>query len=492
MSRHMKASFVFIMSTILVLACSGVMGQVVISTDNANPDPSSILDVRSTNMGMLLPRMTTAERDAIQNPAIGLAIFNVTTDCIEIYNHTGWWNLCKLHSVPSGVTANVSSSLLCTGQTISLTGSATGATIWSWTGPNGFTSSLQNPVINNITTSNAGIYTLTASNLAGPAAPVSTPNVYVAQNIPSVPVAAAGSGATQTTINANWNSAGEAYSYLLDVSTNSSFTSYVPGYQNLNVGNVLTSTVTGLICNTPYYYRVRAYNGCGTSASSGTITYSTAACPAFVCGNILTDTRDSKTYATVLIGAQCWMAQNLNIGTRVNGSVEQSNNSTIEKYCYNDNESYCTTYGGMYQWAETVQYLNGATNTSSWSPVPTGNVQGICPSGWHVPTDNEWTTLIDYLGGASSHGGDMKETGTTHWLDPNTGATNSSGFTGLGTSWRYPGGSFYPLSIYGNMWSSTQYTGTLAWERYLYFSSNNLFRSSLEKTYGYGIRCVKD
>ena len=96
------------------------------------------------------------------------------------------------------------------------------------------------------------------------------------------------------------------------------------------------------------------------------------------------------------------MAENLNVGTRINGSGSQTNNSTIEKYCYDDNEANCTTYGGLYQWDESMQY----------STMP--GVQGICPTGWHLPTDAEWTTLTTYLGGEGIAGGKKKETGTTH------------------------------------------------------------------------------
>ncbi|MBI4646674.1 MAG: fibrobacter succinogenes major paralogous domain-containing protein, partial [Bacteroidia bacterium] len=157
---------------------------------------------------------------------------------------------------------------------------------------------------------------------------------------------------------------------------------------------------------------------------------------------LLYDVRDGKSYSTVRIGNQCWMAENLNYGTKINGTSAQTNNSTPEKYCYSNNEANCTIYGGLYQWAEIVQYLNGATNTANWIPVPAGNVQGICPTGWHILTDDEYKQMEMFLGMTQSQadaidyrgtdeGGKLKEIGTTHWTSPNTGATNSSFFTAL-------------------------------------------------------------
>jgi hypothetical protein len=107
-----------------------------------------------------------------------------------------------------------------------------------------------------------------------------------------------------------------------------------------------------------------------------------------------TDTRDGKVYTTVYIGTQCWMKQNLNIGTRIAGAGNQTNNGTIEKYCYDDNESNCDYYGGLYQWNEMMQYTT------------TQGVKGICPKGWHLPTNNEWNVLSTFLGGSA--GGKMK------------------------------------------------------------------------------------
>jgi len=194
----------------------------------------------------------------------------------------------------------------------------------------------------------------------------------------------------------------------------------------------------------------------------------------------MTDTRDGKTYNTVLIGTQCWMAQNLNVGTKIAGSSNQTNNDIIEKYCDNDDENNCNIYGGLYQWDEAMQYST------------TEGVKGICPTGWHLPTDAEWTTLTTFLGGDGIAGGKMKEAGTTHWSAPNTGATNSSGFTALPGDYRSGGGNFYYLTYGAYFWSSSQYDAAHAWDRYLSYGDEDVYRSYYTKAGGWSARCVRN
>jgi len=176
------------------------------------------------------------------------------------------------------------------------------------------------------------------------------------------------------------------------------------------------------------------------------------------------------------------MAENLNVGTRIDGANNQSDNSTIEKYCYNDDVANCDTYGGLYQWNEMMQYLT------------TEGVQGICPDGWHVPTDGEWTVLSDYLGGESVAGGKMKETGTTHWNSPNPAGTNESGFTAL------PGGAnfdfntsfvFLDIHTHGHWWSSTE-SGIEAYYRAIINENTGAYRLNYLKSNGVSVRCLKD
>lgn len=194
------------------------------------------------------------------------------------------------------------------------------------------------------------------------------------------------------------------------------------------------------------------------------------------CPGIPTVTYGGQVYNTVQIGNQCWMRENLNIGTMV-GDTMQRNNGIIEKYCYNHDINNCNTYGGLYQWWEMMQYSS------------TVGAQGICPAGWHIPSDLDWTTLMNFLG---NDAGKMIETGTMHWLPPNIGATNESGFTAL------PGGyynylsSFEYIGEWGCIWSSTEKSSP----QYYYLLLTHDFPSYILFWYyglsGNSVRCIKD
>ena len=202
---------------------------------------------------------------------------------------------------------------------------------------------------------------------------------------------------------------------------------------------------------------------------------------------------EGLSYNTVQIGAQCWMAGNLNAGAMINGSQEQENNSIIERYCYNNDENQCDIYGGLYQWAEMVQYLNGATNFVSWDPVPSGYVRGICPEGWHLPSHAEWDTLIIYCGYS---GGKLKETGTEHWYPPNTGATDEFGFTALPGGYRHPTGLFAEKRAFGIYWTTTEYipyNDYLSFFIQFYWDNDGVTHEiGNGKSYGYSVRCLRD
>ena len=212
----------------------------------------------------------------------------------------------------------------------------------------------------------------------------------------------------------------------------------------------------------------------------------------FTCGDAFVDARDGQSYTSVQIGTQCWMAENLNIGTMISGATNQTNNATLEKYCYGDVSSNCDTYGGMYQWNEAMQYST------------TSGDQGICPTGWHLPTDAEWCTMENFVDAGSVDcgvlgyrgtdvGGNLKETGTTHWAAPNTGATNSSGFTVLGTGFRHFGGNFQNISLDASFWTSDDGgSGANAYYRYLIYTNAQVYRAYDTKNYGIAVRCIKD
>jgi len=192
---------------------------------------------------------------------------------------------------------------------------------------------------------------------------------------------------------------------------------------------------------------------------------------------------DGNFYSTVKIGDQVWMAENLKTTHYANGDaipdgtgVGNISGETEPKYwfAYNDDPNNVSTYGRLYTWYTITDSRN------------------ICPVGWHVSTDAEWTTMQTYLGGSSLAGGKIKENGTTHWSAPNTGATNESGFSALPSSYRRRNGEFYGMKNYGNWWSSTEFTSSLAWSWALYHDGAFIARHDSDKKYGFAVRCIKD
>src|SRR5574344_137160 len=194
-----------------------------------------------------------------------------------------------------------------------------------------------------------------------------------------------------------------------------------------------------------------------SNSSSSSIVYST-----------IKDARDNQTYRIVTIGSQTWMAENLKYLPSVVGP-ETGSQTTPHYYVYgydgtNVADAKATdnyaTYGVLYNWTAA---MNGEASSTT---NPSG-IQGVCPAGWHLPSDAEWTELTDYLGGASVAGGKLKETGTTHWDSPNTGATNETGFTALPGGYRTNLGFFNNIGYHGNWWSATESGATNAWTRYM-------------------------
>ena len=252
-----------------------------------------------------------------------------------------------------------------------------------------------------------------------------------------------------------------------------------------------SSILSGLSPNTTYYVRAYATNSSGTGYGSA-MSFTTQEGSS---GGTFTDTRDGKVYQTVVIGTQEWMAENLAYLPSV-VSPGTGSNTTSYYYVYGyDGASVSaakstanyTTYGVLYNWP-------AAMNSSASSSANPSGVQGVCPTGWHLPSDAEWTELTDYLGGVSVAGGKLKETGTTHWASPNTGATNETGFTALPGGRRLVDGTFFFIGSYGFWWSAIEYDSDDAWYRYMLYNYSNVGRSSYNygKEVGFSVRCVRD
>lgn len=196
----------------------------------------------------------------------------------------------------------------------------------------------------------------------------------------------------------------------------------------------------------------------------------------FVCGDDVL--YNGKSYPTIWIGTQCWLKKNLDVGVLINGASESSNNSIIEKYCYDNKEMNCSLFGGLYQWDEAMQYST------------TEGAQGICPKGWHIPTDAEQNTLDQYLSDTTC---DANRSGK--WDCANAGAKlkfgGSSGFYVILAGVRLPNGHFDTLNSLATFWSSS-INGTAAWYRYLYIGLPSINRFSYSNNSGFSIRCLKN
>ena len=195
---------------------------------------------------------------------------------------------------------------------------------------------------------------------------------------------------------------------------------------------------------------------------------------------------DGNVYKTVQIGTQLWFAENLKTSKYNDGSPlpnipdkSQWQNNTTGAWCYYDNdESNNAIYGKLYNWYAVSKTTNGNKN--------------VCPTGWHVPTDAEWTVLTDYLGGYDLAGGKMKEVGTTNWRSPNTEATNTSLFTGLPGGYRDYNGNYKVIGYGGSWWSSKESDTLNAWGRSLDYFHGDAYRSSSGKGNGLSVRCLRD
>ncbi len=192
---------------------------------------------------------------------------------------------------------------------------------------------------------------------------------------------------------------------------------------------------------------------------------------------------DKNVYKTVQIGNQIWMAENLRVthyqdGSEINLVADNKiwTNLQTGSYCWYNNDSiYKNSYGAIYNFYAVC------------------NSHNLCPMGWHVPTDIEWTILVDFLGGKNIAGGKLKEVGLSNWKYPNICANNSTEFTALPGGYRIGNsGSFYDSGSVGFWWSSTEYNSEYAYLRYINNNNSSLKKNFYVKNFGFSVRCIKD
>lgn len=236
-----------------------------------------------------------------------------------------------------------------------------------------------------------------------------------------------------------------------------------------------TGDLTGLLSENTYYVRAYATNLVGTYYGNE-VSFKTLNTTGTV-----TDI-DGNLYHYVTIGTQTWMVENLKTTKYLDGSSiplvsdgTQWSSTSVGGYCnYNNVVNNAATYGRMYNWY--------AVNDS----------RKIAPTGWHVASEAEWSTLVAFVGGESVAGGKLKEAGTTHWESPNTGAANSVGFTALPGGYRYSNGTFTNLSSNGGWWTSTVNSTTLAWNWSIDYWVTAMNAAPYPKNTGFSVRCVRD
>ena len=241
-----------------------------------------------------------------------------------------------------------------------------------------------------------------------------------------------------------------------------------------NGTGTFTSALTDLAVNTTYYARAYATNSVATSYGNE-LSFKTYA------GTV--SDFDGNVYYTVIIGTQTWMAENLKttrygngdlIGTTIPATLDISGESTPEyQWAYDDNGGNVSMYGRLYTW------------------YAVSDSRSISPAGWHVASDTEWTTLINYLGSGSA-GAKIRETGISHWSGPNAGATNETEFTALPSGMRYANGTFDEINRYGNWWSFTEHSAAEADFFGVGSIEGYIYGGSFTKANAYAVRCLKD
>ena len=262
-------------------------------------------------------------------------------------------------------------------------------------------------------------------------------------------------------------------------------------------GDCSTSSYIYSTSNDNTYYNIHFCLSSNTGAlPAGEVVASPRGLGVWTCGERLLDERDNQSYATVQIGSQCWMGENLNIGEMIINPTNQSNNSIIEKYCWLNINNNCDIFGGLYQWDETMQY--------EYEEI---NIKGICPDDWHVPSDTEWINFANIVNSNPAYKCEGLNnaivkaiSSSDYWIydgrtcvsGNNTSTNNTSGFNALPAG--YTGTIFYHLNDTTDFWSSSINTSdnNMAWDRLIYLASNQLLKTTHSRLFGFSVRCVKN
>jgi len=444
-----------------------------INTSGAAPHPSAILDLSSDNSGILIPRLTEFQKNAIITPAQGLLVYQ--TDGLA-----GFWYFDGNSWVQS------------TGKD-----GATGAT-----GPVG-ADGATGPAGADGATGPAG-----ADGVTGPAGADGATGPAGADGATGFLASGTSTGNTPYWDGSQWvvsssnffnnggsvgvNTSNPDPSAYIEISGTSKGI-LIPRMTTAE-RNLINSPAEGLQifnlttkCLEFFVYGSWQRMSCG-----------------FDCGTDIIDSRDANIYKTVKIGSQCWLQENLRyLPSVVASSTGSATVPYYYVYGYNGTvlsaavaHANYSTYGVLYNWT-------AALNGSAGSSINPSGVQGICPNGWHIPSDNEWKELELFLGmdpsvvdntawRGTDQGNKLKTSGTSHWTSPNTGATNSSGFSALPGGIRTVSGAFELIYDRAYFWTASKSSPSGAFYRTLLYTHSNVGRATFVEDYGMSVRCVKD
>ncbi len=442
----------YLFSTLLIFCkITLVIGQ-NLGIGTNNPDPSAKVDIVDSARGLLIPRMTIAQRNNIANPADGLLIYQTDSTKGFWYNQQSQWrHLLHISTLPGNLPGKI---LYWDG------------TDWKFIPPGNTGQSL--------------VFCYGVPTWGG-----CIPSV-ITQTITSISGNSALSGGNVI----DSGSAGVTVRGVCwDTNINPTIALTTKTIDGNGIGSYM-SNINSLIPNTVYHIRAFAQNIFGVAYGADSTFTTTAQTPTQ--GPNLTDI-DGNVYSSVINCGQTWMQQNLNVTHFNNGDLipkvtDGANWSilTTPAWCwYNDDSVRYARYGRMYNWH--------AIN----------DPRGLAPSGWHIATNFEWNQIAKCIDvnadtscinctQSSTAGGAMKETGTLNWSSPNAAATNSSGLTGLPGGGRRTDGGFSAINIHCNWWSATEVNPTNAFARNLLWNGGYLGSISVDKGYGFNVRCIKN
>jgi len=432
--------------------CSGSSVTFTATPANEGTSPQYQWKVNGTNAGSNIPTYT-------YNPSNGdqvSCILNSNLPCTQ--NNPATSNTVTMivnNALPAGVSITANPNPFCPGTTVNYTATpVNGGTApqYQWK-VNGVNQGINSPNYSYSPLAGDSIRCMITSNLSCVTNNPASSNKIVMSSLPVPLVSFIICFDSITTVNA------AAFQLKGGVPLGGT---YSGSGVNSSTG-IFTPSLAGTGTKTIRYSYTNMYS-CGALMIRNIIVQ---AVPSFNCGQNLTDIRDNKVYPTIQLGTQCWMQKNLNYGTKIQGTAEQTDNCMNEKYCYNDNAVNCSLYGGLYQWDELMAYTN------------TPGAQGLCPAGWHVPTQTEWNTLFTFYQEQALAGKPLQDSIFNGFRAKESGIVYSN------ISWKFQGFA----TIY---WTSNSYGTIKALSHGMNLQNFSVSDYYSNRSNAFAVRCLRD